>query len=965
MKRKFTIRAVVLGLFLGVLNFLVLNTAYAGSGGPDTYGYTYSDSNGGSATYSWISHTGGATTVGGRGDDTLYGPYNVGFTFNFYGTDYTQFYICNNGFVTFSSGNCAWTELTIPTSGAPDNFIAPFWDDLYTAGTIKYELFGTTPNQYMVISYEQIDHISASGGADFQVIIYETSNKIQLQYGDVTFGGAPNDSGASAAVGIENSGGTDGLQFSYQSASLSANLAIEFTWPTPSLTVTQSAYRFFQNANSTDVGTALAAADSIAVLNATRQQFRLRMLLHIGGTTVSQSAGSYKLQYIGKGSGTCASPSSGTPSSWTDVSTATDIAFYDNATPTDASALTSNGSDPTHSGHTVVNQNYEEANNFSNSQALIAAGQDGKWDFALYDKTAAASTTYCFRIVNSTDAVLDTYTVYPELTTKATSGGPDTYGYRWSDSNGFGEAYSWTDISGTGTEITGRSDDSMSTFKPIGFTFSFYGNSYTNFYVCNNGFISFSNDTCAYVNATIITAGTPNDFIAPFWDDMYTGGHIYYQTTGTTPNQKLIVSFDGINPYSTQASALSFQVVLHETSGMIELQYNDVDYGTTGYGGGLGATVGIENSSGSDGLLYSFEQANLSNSYAITFSASSPYNQSAYRLFANSNGTGVGTALAAQDTAYTLTSDGDAFRLRMLLHNSGSLLGSSGENFKLQYVDKGAGTCASPSGTSPASWTDITASTDLAYKDNATPTDGSALTTDSGDPTHSGHTRNYQTYEELNNFTNSQSTIPASEDAMWDFALYDKSVSGVSTFCIKAVKSSGIGFSTYTSYPQITTAAAASSITFSLSTNSISFGSLTSTASTAATPATVSVTSNAANGFQVYIKGEGNGATAGLYNGSYSSLVSAAASTSVTTSGTPGFGVYAENASAGITIDEGFDNDSASDLAISRSYQKVFSTTAAGGGAQTADLRYKAVVDSLTTAGSYTENIDVIAFGSF
>lgn len=965
MKRKFTIRTIILGLFLGVVNFLVLNTAYAGSGGPDTYGYTYSDSNGGSATYSWISHTGAATTVTGRGDDNLYGPYNVGFTFNFYGNDYTTFYICNNGFITFSSGNCGWTEVTIPTSGAPDNFIAPFWDDLYTAGTIKYELFGTTPNQYMVISYEQIDHISASGGADFQVILYETSNKIQLQYADVTFGGAPNDSGASATVGIENSGGTDGLQFSNHSSSLSASLAIEFTWPTPTLTVAQSAYRFFQNADSTDVGTALAAADTRPVLNSTRQQFRLRMLLHVSGASVSQSAGSYKLQYVGKGSGTCASPSSGTPSSWTDVTTGTDIAFYDNATPTDASALTANGSDPTHSGHTVVNQTYEEANNFSNSQALIAAGQDGKWDFALYDKAASAYTSYCFRIVNSTDVILDTYSVYPELITKATSGGPDTYGYRWNDNYGSGEAYSWNDISATGTEITGRSDDGMSSAKSIGFTFSFYGNSYSNFYLCNNGFISFSNDTCAYVNATIIAAGTPNDFIAPFWDDMYTAGHIYYQTIGTTPNQSLIISFDGINPYATQASALSFQVVLHETTGKINIRYKDVDYGTAGYGGGLSATVGIENSSGDDGLLYSFNEANLSNDYSIEFSTSAPYNQSAYRLFANNDGTGVGTALAAQDTAYTLASDGDAFRLRLLLHNDGSVLGSSGENFKLQYVDKGAGICASPSGTTPSSWTDITASTDLAYKDNTTPSDGSALTTDSGDPTHSGHTRNYQTYEELNNFTNSQSTIPANEDGMWDFALYDKSVSGVSTFCVRAVTSGDKVFSTYTSYPEITTASAGSSITFSLSTNSISFGSLTSTASTAATAATVSVTSNAANGFQVYIKGEGNGSTAGLYNATYSSLISAAASTSVTTSGTPGFGVYAENASAGITIDEGFDNDSSSDLAISRSYQKVFSTTAAGSGAQTADLRYKAVVNSLTTAGSYTENIDVIAFGSF
>lgn len=959
----------IINRLLAFVSFTVIliATAYAATGGPDTYGYTWEDSNG-ATTYSWISHTGSATTVGSRTDDSMHGSYSIGFTFNFYGTDYTDFYVCNNGYITFTSGTCAYSNADIITAAVPNNYIAPFWDDMFTGGTIKYELFGSSPNRYLVVSYEGINHVNhQAGDATYQVIIYETTNNIKFQYSDVTFGNATYDDGASATVGIENSDGTDGLKFSFDSASLSSSFAVEYDWPTPSLSITQSAYRFFEGNDSTDVGSALAAADTAATLSTSNQQFRLRTLLHVGGVNLSQSAGSYKLQFVGKGDGTCSAPTNGTPSSWTDVTTSTAIAFYDNTTPTDASALTANGSDPTNGANTIVNQTYEEANNFSNTQAAINAGQDGKWDFSLYDKTATEGTTYCFRIVESDATVLDTYTVYPEITTPSTSGGPDTYGYSWNTSAGSGEAYSWNDISGTGTEVTGRTDDGMHGPYNIGFTFSFYGNNKTQFYVCNNGFVSFSGDTCPYTNVTIITAATPNDYIAPFWDDMFTGGNVYYETTGTAPNRKLIVSFDGINPYSTQANNLSYQVVLHETTGRIKLQYKDVDSGTATYGGGIGATVGIENSNGTDGLLFSFNEASLTDNLAIdfTYDSSATYTQSAYRLFANNDGVSVGSALAAQDIAYSLTSDGQEFRLRMLIQNNGaSSLSTNGENFKLQYVDKGAGTCSSPSGSSPASWTDITTSTALAYKDNTTPTDGSALTSDAGDPTDGGNTVRDQTYEEANDFTNSQAAIGVSENGLWDFALHDNSVSGARTLCIRAVTSGDSEFATYTSYPEVTTMAGADSLTLTLSNNSAAFGLITSTVSTAAAT-TITVNSTATNGFQVQVKGEGNGSTAGLYNSGHTTLIPATASSGVVTSGAAGFGIYFENASAGITIDEGFDNDSTADLAVSRTYQNAFSTSSATGGAVTADLRYTAVIDDSVGAGSYSETIEVIVYGLF
>ncbi len=192
-------------------------------------------------------------------------------------------------------------------------------------------------------------------------------------------------------------------------------LAIREIPPPP--TFTQSAYRFFANDNSTNVGSVLANQDTTAALGSNITTFRLRTLLHIGNSQLAISGQAFKLQYVGKGTGTCASPSGGTPSVYTDVTTSTDIAYNDNATPTDGIALTANGNDPTHGTDTIVNQTYEELNNFTNSVNAIPSGQDGKWDFSLKVNANVPNTTYCFQVVKSDGSSLDTYTVRPEITT--------------------------------------------------------------------------------------------------------------------------------------------------------------------------------------------------------------------------------------------------------------------------------------------------------------------------------------------------------------------------------------------------------------------------------------------------------------------------------------------------------------------------------------------------------------------
>ena len=179
---------------------------------------------------------------------------------------------------------------------------------------------------------------------------------------------------------------------------------------------TQSAYRFFNNALTTDVGTPLAAQDTAATLASTGAIFRLRTLIHISDAQLRLNSQNFKLQFATR-SGTCDTAFVG--ETYADVTASTAIAYYNNIVPADGDNLTANANDPTHSGHTIVNQDYEELNNFTNTVSAIPAGQDGKWDFSLVDNGAPANTTYCFRIRKSDGSALNTYSVIPQITTAA------------------------------------------------------------------------------------------------------------------------------------------------------------------------------------------------------------------------------------------------------------------------------------------------------------------------------------------------------------------------------------------------------------------------------------------------------------------------------------------------------------------------------------------------------------------
>ena len=200
------------------------------AGGPDAFGYRWKDSNEpGGPVYSWVDISAVGTNAG-RGNNVSFGPFNLGFTFRFYGTNFTSVRICDNGFLSFTSTSTVSTNPGMPSTANPNNVVAPFWDNLNvtTTGMLKY--YADTANQRFIVSWLGVPRSGTTQYETFQVVLYATG-RIVCQYRTMT--GTLN----SATIGIENAAGTTGLQVVYNAAYIANNRAIEFSTQTPWLSI--------------------------------------------------------------------------------------------------------------------------------------------------------------------------------------------------------------------------------------------------------------------------------------------------------------------------------------------------------------------------------------------------------------------------------------------------------------------------------------------------------------------------------------------------------------------------------------------------------------------------------------------------------------------------------------------------------------------------------------------------------
>lgn len=190
------------------------------SGGPDSYGYVWTD-----ATYSWTDTS--ANTFTPTSEDEMSGAIALGFTFNFYGTDYTSVYIGSDGYIQFSdpfaSSNNFWPTYA-GDANRPNDAAYGFGTDLdpTAGGTIYYGTQGSAPNRTFIVSWDTIPSLNDDNTSRFQLILYEGTNQILYNYNyavaDFSY----------SSVGIENFDGTNNLLRCYKYCAPEDNSAVLF-----------------------------------------------------------------------------------------------------------------------------------------------------------------------------------------------------------------------------------------------------------------------------------------------------------------------------------------------------------------------------------------------------------------------------------------------------------------------------------------------------------------------------------------------------------------------------------------------------------------------------------------------------------------------------------------------------------------------------------------------------------------
>ncbi len=198
----------------------------------------------------------------------------VGFTFNYLGIDYTTTRLNADGWLApnLTGTTTTYDNTQLFTTSAPNTTLAPWWDRLKpdATGIISYKTEGSAPNRIFTAEWNNVlvYYTTATARFNFQVKLYETTNVIEFQYGNLvagTYSGSE-----SASIGIEDETGSIYHFIEATTGSMITgkyNLKPSTGWPAVNYRFTPPyARETFNNLTNSKTGVTLTIQPDITVL---------------------------------------------------------------------------------------------------------------------------------------------------------------------------------------------------------------------------------------------------------------------------------------------------------------------------------------------------------------------------------------------------------------------------------------------------------------------------------------------------------------------------------------------------------------------------------------------------------------------------------------------------------------------------------------------------------------------------
>ncbi|MHA8066666.1 discoidin domain-containing protein, partial [Aquirufa sp. ROCK2-A2] len=188
-----------------------------------------------SATSTYVDISGGTSLIAGGNvalaAATLKSAVTpIGFTFNYNGVDYTQFSAAATGQLQFGAAQVGVndnTNILIP----PAPFVCAAWDN-FTVGTVasgggvSYQLSGSAPNQVLTVQWKVTKTANTAAGYNFQVKLYEGTNKIELLIGSGPV------AAITSATGLNNSASEHMWVYTSNETLFTSMNLMNTAWPT-------------------------------------------------------------------------------------------------------------------------------------------------------------------------------------------------------------------------------------------------------------------------------------------------------------------------------------------------------------------------------------------------------------------------------------------------------------------------------------------------------------------------------------------------------------------------------------------------------------------------------------------------------------------------------------------------------------------------------------------------------------